>query len=157
MVRFEAIYRDYSACSNDFSRGIEFLKQRDLYHAVDCFYTACQCADSANPHYDMYLCYYGYARILNGDYRAIEHCRRAAGRRREDANLYYILARAEMFCRNRQQMIMAIAAGIKLDNQHLGLRLMRKTIAHRRFKPIPFLPRNNILNRSIGRMLRRRK
>lgn len=156
MIQFEAIYKDYTGCSDEFSRGIEFLRQRNLYQAVECFQVAYHSADDKNPHRYMYLSYYGYARILNGEYHAIDHCRRAVQHRAADADQYYILARAEMFCRNRHQMIAAIAQGIRLNQQHTGLTMMRKTIPHRRFKPVPFLPRNNIVNRSIGRLLRRR-
>jgi hypothetical protein len=62
-----------------------------------------------------------------------------------------------MFCKNRLQMVRAIEHGMSLEPQHEGLILMRKKVGFRRFSPIPFLPRNNFLNRSIGKLLRKNR
>lgn len=157
MYRFEVIYNEYSACCDDFFSGIDYLKQRSLVQAIAHFQRAYESVTDQHRHRPMYLCYYGYARILTGDYRSIELCRYAARGMQSNADLYYILARAEMFCNNRGQMVRAITRGMDIDARHRGLRLMRKKTGCRRFTPVPFLHRNHLVNRCIGRLMRRRR
>ncbi len=157
MYRFDVIYKDYSACGDDFSRGINYLQQRSLGRAMDCFQRAYEAAGEQHPFRYMYLCYYGYARILSGDFNSIELCRHAAHKMNADADVHYILARAEMFCKNRLRAVRAIEHGIHLEPHHEGLGFMKKKLGFRQFRPLPFLPRNNVLNRSIGKLLRKKR
>ena len=157
MARLQAIYKDYSACCNDFSLGIECLEQRALSAAVGCFKRAYIGVDEKHGMRSMYLSYYGFARILNGDYAGLDLCRQAADHGGADADILYLLARAEMFCHNRQKMVEAIRRGMQLNPQHTGLQLLQHTVGYRKFNPLPFLSRRHLLNRGIGRLLRKTK
>lgn len=157
MSRLEAIYQDYSACCKAFSHGLECLQQRTLRSAVDYFKQACESVGDDHPHRAVYLSYYGFARILNGEYTGISLCRQAARSHHCDADVLYILARAEGFCRNRSHMVAAIEQGMKLDCQHQGLTLMRQRMGYRKANPIPFLSRQHPLNQLIGPLLRKNR
>jgi len=157
MSQLEAIYKDYSACCEDFSSGVDCLKQRILMPALDYFKQACDSVSDDHPHRAVYLSYYGYARILNGEDSGIALCRQAARSRHCDADVLYILARAEGFCNNRKHMMLAIEQGMKINRQHQGLRLMRQRVGYRKSNPIPFLSRRHPLNRLIGPLLRKNR
>lgn len=155
MSLLEAIYKDYSVCCDDFSIGISCLRQRSVDQAAVYFRRAWESVSDGHPHRPVYLSYYGYALLLNGDNAAIDLCRQAA-RLGSDTDIFYILARAEMFCKNREQMVWALEQGLLLDAGHPGLLLMQKLMGQRKIKPIPFLPRASLLNRGIGRLLRKK-
>lgn len=156
MSALEAIYKDYTVCCDEFSLGIDCLKQRAINQAVTFFYRARQSVADDHPHVPVYQCYYGYARVLGGDEDAIDLCRQAVEHGARDADTFYILARAEMFCGNRRQMVRAMGLGLQLNPQHPGLLLMRKMVGYRQSTPIPFLPRGSLLNRSLGRLMRKK-
>ena len=157
MSHLQAIYHDYSACCDEFSTGIEYLKQRSVEQAALCFHSACTSVSESHCYHSVYLSYCGFAKILTGDYQAIELCRAAADKKVNNSDIYYVLARAEMFCNNRQASIKALSQGLAMDNRHQGLSLMKKQIGYRRFKPIPFFPRHSFVNNSIGKLLRKNK
>ena len=155
MSHMQAIYNDYSACCEEFLTGIELLAQRAFDQAVSCFFDAYRSVSENHSCYSIYLSYFGFARVLNGDHKAIELCRKAA-QNNNNSDIFYVLARAELFCKNRKETVVALRKGFDVDGKHEGLNLIRSKIGYRRFKPIPFLPRKNILNEIIGKRIRKK-
>jgi hypothetical protein len=65
---------------------------------------------------------------------------------------HWNLARVRMLANDRRGAVQSIARGLKLDGNHEGLRALRHEIGIRRRPVIPFLSRDNPLNRLLGRM-----
>ncbi len=65
---------------------------------------------------------------------------------------HWNLARVRLLANDRRGAVRAIARGLKLDPNHRGLRGVREEIGVRRRPTIPFLSRDNVLNRLLGRM-----
>ena len=61
-------------------------------------------------------------------------------------------ARVHLLARNRRAAVEAIGRGLKLDPHHAALRGLRQEIGIRKRPVLPFLSRNNPLNRLLGRM-----
>lgn len=62
------------------------------------------------------------------------------------------LARVYLLMDNRRGAVDALARGLRVDPSHAGLRALRKEIGVRRRPVIPFLSRDNFLNRLLGRI-----
>lgn len=62
------------------------------------------------------------------------------------------LARVCLLMNNRKGAIEAIARGLKIDPQNSALRQLRQEIGVRRRPVIPFLSRDNPVNRVLGRI-----
>ncbi len=62
------------------------------------------------------------------------------------------LARVHLMMNNRRGAVDAIARGLKIDPHHAGLRQLRKEIGVRRPPVVPFLSRDNPINRVLGRI-----
>lgn len=149
-----AIFNDYSSCHSSFSEGIFSLESRDIDRAAECFYSALVSVPEVHPNYRRYVSYYGMARVLQGQDDGIQFCRKAVADKVRDGDLYLNLARVEWFLNNRRNTVLALQDGLAMDEKHEGLSLMWLRIGQRKRKPVFFLPRGNLVNNMIGRLLR---
>jgi Flp pilus assembly protein TadD len=65
---------------------------------------------------------------------------------------YVNLARVYLLARNRRKAVEALTRALKLNVSHPGARALAREIGWRRPPVIPFLSRNNLLNRLLGKM-----
>lgn len=63
---------------------------------------------------------------------------------------YLNLARSYLLVRNRRKAMEALQRGLAIDATHRGLLHLRRELGLRRRRPIPFLARENRLNRFLG-------
>lgn len=157
MLLIEAIYCDYSACCDDFKNGIDYLTARSFSQAAESFLLASESVAETSQYHNIYASYCGISRLMYGDFEAIELCRRAVNNEWKNADVFLNLARAELFCENRLNAVLAIEKGFVIDRCHIGLCMLDKKVGLRRRNAIPFLPRKNIINQFVGKQLRKNK
>ena len=156
MSLLEATYNDYSHCCDNFKQGIEFLESRSISNANKSFQLAFKSINKDHSLHNTYLSYFGLAKTLDGDYQGVDLCRQAVNLEFSNGDVFLNLARAEWFCENRKNTIVALQTGLEVDYQHGGLQLLQQKIGVRRRKSIPFLSRNHLLNRKLGRFFRKK-
>lgn len=154
MSPVQLVYEDFSSCCDDFVAGVEHLKERSMPKAVSSFQLAYEAADRSDVYHNKYASYSGLSRVLSGDFMGLELCREAARSEIHDGDVYLNLARAEWYCNNRKQTIMALKKGLQIDVRHPGLRLLREQLGIRQRSPLPFLPRTHPLNHALGKLMR---
>ncbi|MDH5572966.1 MAG: hypothetical protein OEY89_14475 [Gammaproteobacteria bacterium] len=156
MSYLKANYRNSASCCDDFISGINYLEERSISKAVYRFSRAYLCIADNDVNKMKYASYYGLARVLCGDKGGLALCHYASQHEKKDGDVFLNLARAEYVYKNRKQAIDAIQQGLKLDHQHMGLLLMSEMLGVRQRSAVPFLSRSHLLNRVVGRLMRRR-
>jgi tetratricopeptide (TPR) repeat protein len=149
-------YDSLSAVSQDFLEGMEHFEKQDLQSAARLFERAWTKANRMDRHYNKYLSYYGLALVLADERWGIDHCRRAAEQERDDADIFYNLARAELRLRHRKGAVEAIERGLRIERRHRPLLGLRQAIGVRRPPFFSFLSRDHFLNRVIGKLTYRK-
>ena len=154
MSPLQAVYEDFSSCSNEFVEGIGHLKERAIPKAMQSFQQAYESVERSDVYRNKYASYCGLARVLSGDASGLELCRDAAASEIHDGDVFMNLARAEWFFKNRKNTVIALKKGLQIDNRHPGLRQMREQLGVRQRSPLPFLPRTHPLNQALGKLMR---
>ena len=154
MSPLQPVYDDFSSCSDDFVDGVSHLQERAMPKAVRSFQRAYDSVDRSNIYHNKYASYSGLSRVLSGDSTGLALCREASRSEIHDGDVYLNLARAEWYCKNRKQTVVALKKGLQIDNRHPGLRLMREQLGIRQRSPLPFLPRSHPLNHALGKLMR---
>lgn len=157
MSLLEAIYCDYSECCDNFKNGIEHLQARSFSQAADDFQIAFESVSESHKHRNIYASYFGISRLMQGDSTAIKLCRMAICNEWKNADVFLNLARAELFCENRLNTVIAIERGFDIDRYHPGLSHLYKKVGRRKRNAVPFLSRKNLVNRWVGKCLRKGK
>ena len=116
------------------------------------------------------LSYFGYlGALLDGKYRGgVESCLRAIslfGKRslqgeegvdeRLNAILYLNLGRTYLAGGKRKEAYDILQKGLRYDRRNAGLLEELKKLGVRKYVPVPFLARSNVINQLVGRMFRR--
>ncbi len=148
-------YKDYSLCSADFINGVEFLKRGMISQSRHCFELAYEKISYDDMHYSKYASFCGYARILSGDRSGLSICREVARDELYDGDVFYNLAKAEWYFKDRKHAINALIRGIDVDCMHPGIRDLCKELHMRKKAVINFLPRNHMLNNRLGKLFRK--
>lgn len=156
MSLLEATYNDYSQCCDHFKKGVALLESRSISRASKSFHLAFKSIHKNHSNHNAYMSYFGLAKTLDGDFQGIDLCRQAVNQEFSNGDVFLNLARVERFCDNRKNTIVALKTGLEVDCKHDGLQLLRDKLGIRRRKLIPFLSRNNFLNRELGRLMRKR-
>jgi hypothetical protein len=143
---------------NDFLDGMRCYERRDLEGALKMFRAADELAEMDDIYHNRYTSFHGLVRVLMGDENGVKLCRQAAVAEQEDVEVYHNLAMAEYQLGFRGGAYMALRRGLAIDNTHPDLRRLRKVFNQRAFKPvIPWLSRDSLLNRALGKLLRRQR
>lgn len=154
MSPLQPVYEDFSSCCEEFVVGVGHLKDRSMPKAVRSFQKAYDAVDQSDVYHNKYASYSGLSRVLSGDITGLELCRKAARNEISDGDVYLNLARAEWYCKNRKLAVIVLKQGLRVDNRHPGLRLMREQLGIRQRSPLPFLPRSHPLNHALGKLMR---
>lgn len=138
-------------------RGIELCRQGDWQKG---FYWLSLAADSrvetsAVP--SLFFAYLGYglARLQGETDEGVRLCRRALELDIYQPENYYYLASALLLTEDRRSAVDVIEQGLQIDATHEGLQSLKTEIGQRRRPVLPFLARDNFLNRSVGRLRHR--
>ena len=156
MSLLEAVYSDYSECCDDFKKGIDYLNARSFSQAAECFKLAFESVSKSHKYSNTYASYFGISKLMHGDVSAIKFCRMAVSDEWKNADVFLNLARAELFCENRLNTVLAIEKGFDIDRCHIGLSVLHKKLGVRKRNVIPFLSRKNLINKLIGERLRKK-
>ena len=79
-------------------------------------------------------------------------CRHAVKLEFYNPENYFNLARTCLLAENRRKAYEAVTQGLQMDRSHKGLRQLLKRMGARRKPVLPFLSRDNPLNRILGRI-----
>ena len=138
-----------------FENGLAALRARDYKAAERYFSDALGSIDEHNTDYNRLASYLGLARVLISDPNGLLLCRDAASNETRDGDVYLNLACAEWHNGNRERTEDAIVRGQQIDGGHTRLARASMLLESRRRNAISFLRRDHLLNRIIGRWMRR--
>jgi len=147
-----SIYRDYTVMRPEFRDGIDYLAEGNYDDALYAFAQANLHTSNDDVYKNKYRSFYGLTLIYSGHPRGIKLCHLSAEDETNDGDVFYNLARGELELGNRFVAIQALKHGLDIDSTHPGLIHMRQRIGVRRKVAFPFLRRNNLLNKFIGKL-----
>ncbi len=142
---------------SSYRKGRELLLAEDYRAARREF---AETLNSIGEHHQLYnqiISYLGLAQVLTSDRNGLLLCRDAASSEAVEAGVYLNLACAEWHVDNRQRAVEAINLGRQVDAGHQQLVRASTLIDSRRRNALPFLKREHVLNRWLGRMMRKRR
>jgi len=116
--------------------------------------------NSIGEHHQLYnriISYLGLAQVLTSDRNGLLLCRDAASFEAVEADVYLNLSCAEWHVDNRQRAVEAINLGRQVGAGHQQLERASVLIDSRRRNALPFLRREHVLNRWLGRMMRKHR
>jgi len=143
-----------------YKRAKDALKEGDYEAAEQDFKLA---LDSTHEHiglsndgqYNILRSYYGLTLVLNSNEDGLSLCRAAASDEHLNGDVFLHLACAELANNNRNRAIDVIQHGMKIDPAHVRLKRACARMGCRKKCCLGFLPREHLLNRFFGRMMRR--
>ena len=133
--------RDYEVAERDFKAALDSI-QEHIGLAND-------------GEYNSLRSYYGLSLVLNANENGLSLCREAANNELLNGDVFLNLACAELANSNRKRAIEVIQHGMKIEPDHARLKRACTKIEGRKKCCIGFLPRGNLLNRLLGRLMRR--
>jgi len=95
---------------------------------------------------------YGIARYERRGKEGLALCQHAIKVQFYEPENYVLLARVYLLRRRRGKAIEALQRALKLNARHPEAIKLAKEVGYRRRPMLPFLPRNNPLNKALGRM-----
>lgn len=136
----------------DFVQGQRYFRQGDYVAALSCFKSASQAATDFHAYASLYMSFVGLTQVMLGDVSGLNLCRRAGMEETHRGDVFENLARAELKLGHRKQACDALRRGLKAERGHSGLRDLRIEMGIRRSPSLPFLHRDNPLNRMLGKL-----
>ena len=134
----------------EFKKGLALLDNNCARNAIDCFTRALK-SDKTNPFYFSYLGLAMAAGGINWD-AAEEMCLQAIKMRRAQAELYLNLAEVYRLAGKRADAIETLTSGMVMTKRDKRIAQALNRYGRRRSPVIPFLERDHILNRGLGRL-----
>jgi hypothetical protein len=95
------------------------------------------------------------SQVLTSNRNGLLLCRDAASSENQNGDVFLNLACAEWYCMNRRRAINAVRLGCNIDSENTRLKRALGLLDARKKSVLGFLPRAHLLNRFLGRMLRR--
>ncbi|MFQ5579452.1 MAG: tetratricopeptide repeat protein [Nitrospiria bacterium] len=101
-----------------------------------------------------FLSLYGFCLAMGGRHtnKGIQYCERAVSIEPFRPQSFYYLGMAYLKGGNKQKAISTFYKGLRIDEGHPGIKEQLRKLGERRGPLLPFLPRQNILNKTIGKM-----
>jgi tetratricopeptide (TPR) repeat protein len=133
----------------NFKQGLMFLRDRHPAQAVECFRDAVELAPT-NP---VYLSFLGLslARAEKKWKPALEFCEAALRMKRNEARLYVNLAEVYVSTDQREKAVQVLDAGLRNIGDDPRIKRMRNKLGRRHHLVLPFLDRQHLVNRSLGK------
>lgn len=135
-----------------FRRGLRCFEVDDWSAALVYFRAVDQQAAPDDPRATLFSSYHGLTLVCLGDRTGLRLCRQAAASELRQAGVYHNLAQAELRLGHRRQAWQAVQRGLQIEPQHRGLQRQRQRMGVRRRPTLPFLKRDNPLNRWLGKL-----
>jgi len=140
-----------------YDKGHDSLMAKDYKAAQREFREALNSIDEHDELYNKAASYLGLAQVLTSDRNGLLLCRDAASSGVVEGDVYLNLACAEWHANNRKRAIEAVSRGREIDANHQQLVRASILIDSRRRNTVPYLPRQHLLNRLLGRMMRKNR
>jgi len=135
----------------EYQLGLEFFRKQHWKTAARHFGLADQKSGRHDVHQHLYRSYHGLSLVYCGDVSGLNLCRHAAAKETLQATVFRNLALAEIRFRHRKRACAAVRLGLQLDPAHAGLLQLRCDMGVRRNPCLPFLRRENLLNKWLGK------
>jgi tetratricopeptide (TPR) repeat protein len=138
---------------SEFKHGVRMLRDERPSIALEHFRRAVD-IEKNNPYY---LSFVGVS-LARAERRwapALELCETALTMKRNDAQLYLNLAEVYSSAGRREDALITLERGLISLGHHAGIQRARLKLGQRRAPALPFLDRQNVLNRHLG-LLRHR-
>lgn len=140
----------------EYRLGLEFYKKKQWKSAARHFALADRKSCRGDENYLLYTSYHGLSLVYSGDVSGLNFCRNAAAAETIKVEVFRNLTLAELFLNHRRRAYNALVSGLKIDPQHAGLLRLKRKMGVRRQPSVPFLRRNNPLNKWLGQMTYKR-
>jgi Flp pilus assembly protein TadD len=133
----------------EFKQGLTFLRDGYAAQAVECFRHAVE-LEQTNP---IYISFLGLslARAEKKWKPALEFCETALRMKRNEARLYVNLVEVLVSTGQREKAIQLLDAAPQNIRENAGIKRMRDKLGRRHPAVLPFLDRQNFLNRGLGK------
>ena len=135
----------------EYQLGLAFFRMKHWKTAALHFGLADQRTSRNHVNEHLYRSYHGLSLVYSGDISGLNLCRHAAANETIQAQVFHNLARAEIHFRHRKRACDAVSRGLQHDPLHVGLLTLRSEMGVRRNPCIPFLRRENLLNKWLGK------
>lgn len=137
---------------SDFHEGVKFFQIGNYEVAGAFFEEVCAMVGPSDPAYNRFRSWLGLNQAMQGQRGGLVLCRLAAKNETRDAEVFYNLARAEYRFEDIDKSLRALAQGRSLDPGHSGIASLLAQLDRRRPPVLRRLPRDNWLNRLLGRL-----
>jgi len=138
-----------------FKKGFEAFKAEDYRGAVREFQKSIDSIDEQHENYNRIASYLGLSQVMTLDRNGLLLCRDAASSEVLDGDVFLNLACAEWHSLNRKRSVDAVMRGCKIDCDHKQIKRACSLLDSRKRSVFPFLSREHVLNKLVGRILRR--
>ena len=136
----------------EYQLGLVFFRMKHWKTAARHFGLAAQKSGRHDVHEHLYRSYHGLSLICSGDVSGLNLSRHAAAKETIQAMVFQNLALSEIRFRHRKRACAAIRLGLQVDPAHTGLLKLRREMGVRRNPCLPFLRRENLLNKWLGKL-----
>lgn len=135
-------------------RGIELCRRGDWPGGLELLAQVADEKDAGAELPGRFYSYLGYgiARYQRRIREGVALCEHAVKREFYQPENYLNLARTYLLANQRRKAIDAVIAGRQVDRRHRGLARLHRELGIRRRAVIPFLSRDHLLNRLLGRV-----
>lgn len=135
-------------------RGIELCRQGDWQGGVVLLARVAEEKDPGAELPGRFYSYLGYgiARYERRVREGLALCEHAVKREFYQPDNYLNLARTYLLANQRRKAIDAVIAGRQVDRRHRGLARLHRELGIRRPAVLPFLDREHLINRLLGRL-----
>jgi len=145
-----------SGSHEEYQLGLALYQKKQWKAAARHFGQADSRASRDDVFQQLYRSYHGLSLLYGGDVSGLNLCRHAAGVETIQAHVFLNLALAELKMRHRKRACHAVQLGLKIDPRDKELRELRTRMGMRRRPSIPFLKRESLLNKWLGKITYRR-
>jgi tetratricopeptide (TPR) repeat protein len=135
----------------EYDLGLAFYRKKQWKTAARHFAEAERICGYDDVYLHLYLSYQGLCQVYSGDISGLNLCRRAAAMETIQARVYLNLALAELRLKHRKRACSALKIGLSIDPLDPNLLRLRDKMGVRRRPMLPFLSREHLLNRWLGR------
>ena len=136
----------------EYKLGRAFFDKKQWKTAARHFGQAERKSGREDVYQHLYRSCYGLSLVYCGDVSGLNLCRNAAGMERVHAEVFLNLALAELKFQHRKRACQAVSKGLNLDPRHKQLVALRSKMGIRRRPCLPFLRRENLLNKWLGKV-----
>ena len=135
----------------EYQLGRSFFEKGQWKSAARHFGEAERRSGREDVYLHLYRSWHGLSLVYCGDVSGLNLCRNAARLETVHADVFLNLALAELKLQHRKRACQAVSLGLKLDARHKPLLALRRRMGVRRPLLLPFLKRDNLLNKWLGK------